>query len=74
MVLVNPFSGKVSHAFHFHSECVTTYPTNSQQSFQISQGGSVKLFNRIVKPILNYTKCSLGVTCQLVQKIRMKLF
>ena len=26
MVLVNPFSGKVSHAFHFHSECVTTHP------------------------------------------------
>ena len=25
MVLVNPFSGKVSHAFHFHSKCVTTY-------------------------------------------------
>ena len=26
MVLVNPFSGKVSHAFHLRSECLTIHP------------------------------------------------
>ena len=34
----------------------------------------MKLFNRIVKPILNHARCTLDVTCKLVQETRIKYF
>jgi len=36
------------------------------------QGRSVNLFNNIVKPILDYAKCTLDVTCQSVRRNQYK--
>ena len=48
--------------------------TDLPHSFQILQGKSVKLFNHIVKPILDHGKCALDVICQFAHKIRTGVF